>query len=215
MIDAEHFFSAADMERITAAIQAVEKKTSGEIAVLVVDESDTYPEGVVMGGAIIGGLSALLLTDLFFHDSLWVFIPGVVILAILAGMALAHLPALHRVFVPPSQIGKRVETRAALSFYTKGLHKTRDASGVLFFLSLFEKRVWVLADQGIYQKITQAELQTYTSQIIDGIKRGQATEAICAEIARLGKVLARHFPVRPDDTNELPNEVLTEKRGLS
>ena len=67
--------------------------------------------------------------------------------------------------------------------------------------------------QGIYQKITQEELQTYTRQIVEGIKSGKKTEALCAEISRFGQVIARHFPIRPDDTNELSNEVIVEVKG--
>lgn len=210
MVDAEHFFSAADNERIAATIAAVETKTAGEIAVMVVNSSDPYPEGIVLGAIFGGGLVALALTDLFFHDSLWLYIPAAVIFAMMAGAILPHFPLWHRFFIPATQINHRVEIRAALAFYEKGLHKTRDASGVLFFISLFERKVWVIADQGIYQKIDQAELQTYTGKIVAGIKSGQQTEAICTEISRFGQVLALHFPRRPDDTNELPNEVLVE-----
>ncbi len=213
MIDAEHFFSREENEKIAATIKTVEAATAGEIAVMVVTASDTYPEGIVLGGAILGGLTALAITDFFFNDSLWVYIPCVVICSLLAGLILRRLPLLHRLFIPAGQIDRRVEARAAQAFYARGLHKTRDSSGVLFFLSLFERKVWVLADQGIYQKISQAELQTYSHQIVAGIKSGQKTAALCAEISRFGKVIAQHFPVRPDDTNELSNEVIVKVKG--
>jgi len=215
MIDAEHFFSTAENERIAATIAEVEEKTAGEIAVMVVDESDSYPEGIVLGGALLGGLAALAITDFFFGDSLWVYIPCFVFLALLAGAVIKRLPLLHWLFIPARRLHRRVETRAALAFYARGLHKTRDASGVLFFLSLFERKVWVIADQGIYQKITQAELQTYTRKIVEGIKSGTKTEALCAEISRFGELLALHFPIRPDDTNELPNEIIVETKANS
>lgn len=213
MIDAKHFFSATDTARIAATIKAVEEKTSGEIAVMVVNASDTYPEGIVLGGVILGGLTALVLTDLFFNDSLAIYIPCTTILAGVIGFALKRLKALHRFFIPADQLNRRVQAQAEQAFYAKGLHKTRDASGVLFFLSLFERKVWVLADQGIYQKITPAELQTYATQVVAGIKGGQQTESLCAEIIRFGQVLAHHFPVRPDDTNELSNEIIVEGKA--
>ncbi len=210
MIDAKHFFSTTDNNTIARTIAAAEAATSGEIAVMVVDSSDPYPEAIVLGGTLIGGLTALAITDIFFHDSLALYIPCTLFFAVLASAILKHLPVLHRLFVSAGRIHQRVAVRATLAFYEKGLHKTRQASGVLFFLSLFERKVWVIADQGIYQKISQAELQTYTRQIVEGIKTGKQTEALCAEITRFGQTLALHFPIRPDDTNELPNEVIFE-----
>lgn len=212
MIDAEHFFSAAEKERIAATIKSVEGETAGEIAVMVVDGSDGYPEGILLGGVILGGLAALAVTDLFLNDSLWLYIPCALVGAVLVASVLRFFPAVHRLFVPASQLDYRVQVRAELAFYAKGLHHTRDQSGVLFFISLFERKVWVLADQGIYQKISQDELQTYASQVTTGLKNGRKTEALCAEITRFGKVLAQHFPIRADDTNELANAVIVESR---
>lgn len=213
MMDAAHFFSAEENRRIEEAVKAAEAETAGEIAVMVADESDTYPEAIVLGGVILGGLAALVITDLLLHDSLRFYIPCAGILAILAGLLLNFLPSLRRLFVLTSQIDRRVEARAMCAFYAKGLHQTRDQSGVLFFLSLFERKVWVIADQGIYAKISQEELQTYTRQIVAGIKSGRKTEALCGEISRMGKLLAQHFPIKPDDTNELPNAVIVEGKG--
>lgn len=210
MSDAEHFFSVAEKETIAATIKVVEAKTSGEIAVMVVDESDTYPEGLVLGGAMLGGVTALGVTDYYFNDSLWMYVPCAVIMALIFGALLKRVSFLHGFFIPAGQINLRVENRATQAFYEKGLHKTRDASGVLFFLSLFERKVWVIADQGIYQKITQDELQTYTHHIVEGIKSGKKTEALCNEISRFGQLLALHFPICSDDTNELSNEVIIE-----
>jgi putative membrane protein len=213
MMDADHFFSTAEKERIAATIQAVEQKTAGEIAVMVVDESDAYPESVLLGAVTLGGLVALAITDRFLGDSLWLFVPCVALCALLTGQVLKRLSAVRRLFVSPRQSNQRVQIRAERSFYAKGLHETRDHSGVLFFISLFERKVWVLADQGIYQKIGQEELQSYASQITAGMKSSRKCEILCDEITRFGNTLALHFPIRPEDRNELSNEVIVEGHG--
>lgn len=207
-MEAKHFFSATDNERIAATIQAVEAKTAGEIAVMVQDSSDRYRLGLLLGGLCFGGLIALLVCDLLFQASLWLYPPLTILGTLLTAPIIKRLPPLHRAFIPVSELDQRVEIRAALAFYQKGLHQTRDRSGVLFFFSLFERKVWVIADQGIYQKISQEELQGYTRMIVDGIKNGRAAEALCAEIRRCGELLAHHFPLRAGDTNELANEVI-------
>ena len=186
----------------------METGTAGEIAVIVVDQSDTYPEGQILAGTVIGSLLALITADFFFAGSLWAFVPMALGLAVLCGWLSNYLPAVKRFFTPDARFDIQVEDRALTSFYDKGLYKTRDQTGVLFFISLFEHKVWVLADKGIYEKIKQETLQKYAHDVALGIKTGKAAEALCSEIRSVGKILAEHFPIKPEDINELSNEVI-------
>lgn len=72
---AETIFNGENQQKISATIGMVEKKTAGEVAVMVVDHSDTYPEAQLLAGILLGGLISMGITDRFFHDSLWWVIP--------------------------------------------------------------------------------------------------------------------------------------------
>lgn len=206
---ADNFFTQTEKERIAQTIGAVEKLTAGEIAVLIVDESDRYPESAILSGITLGSVVALVVTDLFFHDSLWFFLPTALLAGLAIGWLTGRVPALKRLFIPQTRLEEEVGQRALQAFYDKGLHRTRDATGVLFFISLLEHKAWVLADQGIYQQINQETLNQYAANVAAGIKQGRAGEALRQEIEKIGIILAQHFPIKPDDTNELPNEVQT------
>lgn len=208
-MQAENFFSPTEKERISQAIAAVEKLTAGEVAVVVANESDRYPESTILAGITLGGVVGLIVTDLLFHDSLWFFLPLTTVAALLIGWLTGKVPSLKRLFVPHARLEEEVAQRALQVFYDKGLHRTRDATGVLFFISLLEHKAWVLADQGIYQKISQEKLNQHAVSVAAGIKQGRAAEALCQEIQQVGITLAQHFPIKPDDTNELSNEVQT------
>ena len=132
------------------------------------------------------------------------------ILAFIIGLGAGFVPAALRFFVPAHRLETRVQERALRAFYEKGLYKTRDNTGVLFFISLLEHRVWLLADEGIYSKISQAELQEYAQDIAKSVKSGTTADTLCREIQNIGAVLAEHFPIKPDDTNELSDHVLYE-----
>lgn len=204
----ETFFSAAENAEITRTIQEVELHTSGEVAVMVVEQSDTYPESRILAGVIIGSLLALGVTDFLLHDSLWGFLPLAATFSLLIARLTDYLPPVKRFFISGARLEEMVREQAVQEFFKQGLYKTRDATGVLFFISLFERRVWVLADQGINEKISQERLQAYAADIATGIRDGRAAEALCREIRRVGKVLEQHFPVRDDDINELPDQVM-------
>ena len=205
---AETFFTDSENAAIGAAIKEVEKNTAGEIAVMVVDESDSYPESNILSGVIIGGLVSLVITELFFEDSLTVFMIFFAGLSLVTGWITNYFPALKRIFIPKNRSEELVREQAVQSFYEKGLHKTRDATGVFFFVSLFEHKVWILADTGIYSRISQQELQVYANDMAKGIRQGNAAEILCREIGNLGEVLAQHFPAKHDDENEISNQVI-------
>lgn len=205
---AETFFTEADKKRIADAVRAVERRTAGEVAVMVVDQSDAYPEGQILAGGLIGSLLALAATELFWDGALWVFVVSALVLMPLCGWLVQYLPDVKRFFTPNDRLELQVQDRALTAFYEKGLYKTRDESGVLFFISLFEHKVWVLADKGIYEKIRQETLQAYARDIAAGIKDGKAADMLCQAIADVGEILARHFPVKTGDINELSNEVI-------
>lgn len=206
---ADTFFTPEEKENIARTIGEVEKKTSGEVAVMVVDASDSYPESPILSGILIGGLVALLVTDLVFDDSLWIFLPLATVFSFVFGWGANTLPMVKRFFIPKTRLEEEVRQRAVQAFYDKGLYKTIDNTGVLFFISLLEHRAWILADTGIYTKISQEILQEFAVDIATGIKEDRAAEALCRQITKVGEVLAEHFPIKEDDINELPNQVFT------
>ena len=205
---AETFFSAEEKAEIAAAIKTAEQNTAGEIAVMVVDESDSYPEANILSGLILGGLVSLVITELYFADSLTYFMIFFAVLSLFSGWMTGLFAPLKRIFISKNRLDELVREQALQSFYGKGLHMTRDATAVFFFISLFEHKLWILADKGIYSKISEYELRVYARDMANGIRQGKAAEVLCLEIAKLGEVLAEHFPARHDDENELSDQVI-------
>ncbi|HLF86375.1 MAG TPA: TPM domain-containing protein, partial [Nitrospiria bacterium] len=82
--------------------------------------------------------------------------------------------------------------------------------GILILASLFERRVVVLADQGINDKVQPGTWDEIVGIITSGLKSKDRCEAFCAAIEECGKILALHFPRSPDDRNELEDKLLTE-----
>ena len=205
---AENFFTSSEKAEIAAAISEVEANTAGEIAVMVVDQSDSYPEANILAGLILGGLASLLVTEIFFGDSLTYFL--LIFAGFFAGTAWIanYLPGLKRLFILKGRLTEMVREQAVQAFYKKELYRTRDATAVFFFISLFEHKVWILADKGINSKLSPDELQAYAGDMADGIREGRAAEVLCQEITRLGEVLAEYFPGRDDDVDELSNQVI-------
>ncbi|HEX2964683.1 MAG TPA: TPM domain-containing protein [Syntrophorhabdaceae bacterium] len=209
---AEYFFTDSEKKRIEEATTLGESCTTGEIAVMVVDESSHYREAEILGGVSLGSLAALVATIVFFHESIWWYIPLSFILYFPAWFLFKYSHRLKILCVGNAREQLAVKERAIRAFYEKELYRTKDNTGVLFFISLLEHKVWVLADKGIHERIKQPTLNKLAQQIARGIKEGCAADALIGAIKEAGQLLAEHYPCGPEDTNELSNKLLFESR---
>jgi putative membrane protein len=199
--------SDEDNKAIEAAIKKAEATTSGEIVFTAARASARYLHATLQG-AIIGMaiLTAVFLTLPVSHNItnlLWVeFISFAVFYT-----ALPYLPW-RRWIISKQEMDARVKDAAFMQFYAGGLHRTRESNGVEIFLSLFERRVVVIGDRAIHEKMGDQHWQQARDLIIRGISAGDLRGGVCAAIEICGKALAEHFPPRPDDVNELSDKVV-------
>jgi putative membrane protein len=208
---ADRFLTEEEKERLKATTREVESRTIGEIVIMVVDKSNRYLEAEVLGGVLLGSLLSLILTLLVFHSSLWSYIPLSFIFFFPCRVLFEKIDPLKRLLIGIRRREEAVRFRAERGFFEKGLYKTKKKTGVLFFLSLLERKVWVLADQGIYEKMDQETLNRFALDVSKGVKEGHACEALSKAVHEIGNLLAQHFPITSDDTDELPNAILTEE----
>ena len=207
---AEHFFTKEEKEQIKNTTKEVETRTMGEIVVMVVDRSDDYFDGEVIGSVVGGSLLALVISSIFFNASLWFFIPMSFVFFFPFRLVFRKFHRLRTAFLGARRKEHAVRRRAVTAFHEKGLGRTKEHTGVLFFISLLEHKVWVLADKGIHEKIGQETLNKFALTVSKGIREGRACDSLCEAIRDAGDLLATHFPIKPGDIDELPNGVITE-----
>lgn len=212
-------FSDDDLRKIRGAVQAAERRTRGEIVPMVVPSSARYREvGHIAGlAAALIALTVLLTLEHGWgqyawqeHHPGWIVLS--VVLAYIVGYWAGTLPAFIRFFTTKERMAFKVRRRAELAFYEHGLHKTREGTGILIMASLLERRVQVLADKAINERVSPGTWDNLVQELIQGIKDGRPTEAFCQAIARCGDLLAQHFPARPrDNPDELSDDLIQEK----
>jgi putative membrane protein len=203
------FFSEAERELIRRAVADAEAQSSGEIATMVVRESDRYREAEQLGALLVAGLLAVIAAVLLNHATIWTYIPLVCLLFFPTLVLFHRFPRLKLSFVGPRRQAEAVRDRALRAFYEKGLYRTREETGILIFISTLERKVWILGDRGINARIPPGSWQSLAGELATGIRSGRAADALCRVIAGCGSELARHFPHRDDDQNELSDEILT------
>ena len=205
---AKDLFSTEEKQRIEAAVKLAESRTSGEIVPMVIDESYDYPRAEILGAGLFSLAAATSLSWAFFGESLWHFLWLFALCYFPFKQLIRRLPALKRRLIHPDEISAEVKEQAMIAFLEQGLHHTRDENGILILLSLFERRVYVLADRGINDVVSIDSWDGIIDTITSGIKQGEACEALCAAIKTCGQLLESQFPIKKDDSNELPNLII-------
>ena len=210
----ESFFSPADIKEIEAAVHEAEAGTAGEIVPFAVSHSDHYEAGAWKGATLGAFLAVVIAAAVHWLGGYWGgFMLAWIVVPPLVGGALGFLAAalirpLKLWLAGPAAIDHHVHQRATAAFVENEVFHTRERTGVLIFLSLFERRVVVLGDSGINARVQQHEWDAVVAEIVQGMRSGAPGKALAGAIRRCGDLLARHgVAVRADDTDELPDEL--------
>ena len=103
---------------------------------------------------------------------------------------------------------KQIDELAKEEFLSLGMSDTRDRTGILIYVLLGERQFYILADEGINKKVEQVTWDNVRDDIQNEFRKGHYTEGLLKGIEDVGNILGEHFPVKPDDTNELSNKVV-------
>ena len=201
-------FSAEDKSRITAAIHAAEKGTSGEFVAVVARASDHYVFVPLVWAAIVALLfpGACLLLGLPLR---WVHLYQIQLLIFIVLAALfLFVPELHIRLVPAHVKHVRASRLAKAQFYQQGVQLTPHHSGVLFFVSLAEHHVQIVADKGIHEKLGEAHWQGIIEMFVGEVGRGRVVDGFVDAIGACGAAMAEHYPPDPNDTSPLSDGLI-------
>ena len=212
-----------DDEAVRAAVRRAEARTSGEIVPVVVSKSADYEVATWRGavGMVLIALAALLLL-LQLHDGwrlAWLYTPwGVVATALGAGVVGAvlatYVPPVQRLAAGTPLLDETVHRRALQAFVEEEVFQTRDRTGILIYVSLWEHRIEVLGDTGINERVRPDDWAEVVDRIRTGIRNDDLTGGLVEAIEMCGRLLERRgVNVRLDDENELSDSMRTPESG--
>jgi len=99
--------------------------------------------------------------------------------------------------------GQTPRARAMEVFASLGVWDTQARNGVLIYLCLADRDVEIVADRGLQTKVGDDEWQAVCAQLQAACAAGEYEQGMCAAVAAIGQLLARHYPAI--DRNELPD----------
>ena len=219
LIKASTLFSTADHDTIKHAIVDAEKHTSGEIIPVIASASGRYDRAEDIFGLIFSLICVATGWCLFHNETSstsWssfsfdlTSILLTVLLGFISGVLLTHFfPVLRLPFIPDSEVEAEVDRAAAAAFQQNRLRNTKDSTGILIYISLYEHQVRIMGDDAISAKLSQADWSRICDSIVTNFRQKQYTTGIVDGITQTGNLLAEHFPINADDKDELANELI-------
>jgi putative membrane protein len=192
-------------ETLTKQVAEVEAKTSADVVVTVEPRSGNYRDVdfAVGAGTALAGL-AVALYDPARHPELWILL-DVVVLFFLGAWISSAWPAVRRALTSGRRREAQVRAAAEAAFYDEHVGSTTSRTGVLVYLSLLERQLVVLADQGVTNAVAAP---AWNACVVDLHRLGEAPDppkALLDGLRELGEVLAAALPAAPGHEHELPN----------
>lgn len=219
---ASDFFTKEQQAKIEQAVAEAESKTSAEIVPVVSAASGRYDRAEdVVGlwtGLILMGLVWWWFPKTGQEAGSWAFswstyqlpilIAAVVIGFIVGAVAGTHIGWLRHLFTPKTQMRDEVSSRARQAFFDNRIHRTAGATGLLLYISLYERMAAIIADETVTAELSQGALDELCNALTNGLRTGDAADTVCAVLADAGNRLGKVLPIAEDDANELPNSLV-------
>lgn len=204
---------AEAISRIDAAITRAETRTSGEIIAVLTARSGFYLHAPLVGGLFGAALAVAVVSAISFavhrelpqlHVGWWC---ALTLGGFVLGFLLARLDALERALAGRQILLAECEQKARNAFHDHGLFKTKGSSGVMIFVSLFERTVLVIGDTEVDAKLGSKDYRSVVDAMLPLLGEGRLEAAFTTGIERVADLLAPHFPRAKDDVNELPDRL--------
>jgi putative membrane protein len=215
-------FSTADRRQVAEAVAAAESQTSAEIVPVIAAASGRYDRAEDLVGlwtAIVALVIVATVWNVEFPEpDGWdepsrigqtLALVAAVVIGFFAGAATAtRVDGLRRLFISGVQRRDETWTRAVQVFHDRRISRTATRSGILIYVSLFERTAAIVADEAVLRKVGQPALDALCRQLVNRMKQEQPIAALSATVAEAGICLAAQFPAAADHANELSDALV-------
>lgn len=174
-----------DSKAVAAAVARVESRTGARVAVAMIRKADSYAELPWKAFALGASIAALatVLADVWSPQ--WMtadsaLTHAVLILGAGAACALAavFVPRFARLFLRETHGHVEVTQHAKALFLERELFRTEHRNAVLILVSEFERRVEILPDVGLRDRITDVEWQRVVDAMTSHLRNARRTHAL-------------------------------------
>jgi len=183
-----------ERQRIDAAIAAVEHKTSADLDVMVTRTSDRYSLYPLVwagfGALAVAGFAALLRPGLGGRSLIIVQLLVLIVLT-----ALCDWMPLRLRLVPTRVKHGQARQLAHREFNAHFAHDKARRECIMFFVSLGERYVEVIADHETHTRVPSSVWNKMICDFTAAVARGRVADGLLGAIESCGEILKTHYPL--------------------
>lgn len=171
-----------------------------------------------MAFAAGASLSALALVVADFFKPQWTIAYTAILHAMVilfagavAALAAIFAPPFARLFLRGSRTGTEVREYAESMFLRRGLSRTRGRNAILILVSLFERRIEIVADEACRGRVTDADWNAVIARMTPQLRAHRPAGAMRDALAAVDALLQSRGFARVDGAgDELSNRAIEE-----
>lgn len=209
--------SEQDKDRLAARVAALEAMTGAQVVTALVARSDSYPEAPwkafalgTAAAAMFAAACSLLARDWEAGQSALYNAVAILGCGVTLALLAIFVAPLARLFTGRLRCSVEVGQHARSLFFDRGLDRTRGRVGILLLVSLFERQVVLLADDGFEGRVGDADWQELTQRVTFLLRHGGAIGALQAALEGLEALLLSRGFRGDGSANELPDSIVVQ-----
>jgi len=216
MKKASQYFTDEEKKEITDAVLKAESLTSAEIVPVAATCSGRYDRAEDIIGVFFGIIAMIVVWSIAPNPDAeiagsWGDAPVALFLAlsviggfIIGAVIGSRIGWLRKLFTPRSELSVSVKDRAALTFFDQRIHHTSSESGLLFYVSFFERQAVVMGDEKVEKELGSKAIESLCSKFTQSLSNDvRPAEAMIAVINEAGELLSEVLPQSDTEQNEL------------
>lgn len=196
----KYFIEQKDIKIIEEKIKKFEEATGCELLLVVSNASDPYP-GASFRFGITATLILLFIFSYYFefhHAVLW---PLSFLVLILVTTWIGSFPWAKRLTLSSWEVDRETLEKATEHFHTLGTSKVEHKVTAMISISVLERKIHVLIDETLKEKIDQKELDHLVEIMKNHFKQHKMVSGFIESIETLEKKILEEFNGKVSNVN--------------
>lgn len=201
----KRFVSDDFRSRLEKIIGEIECNSQAEVVVIIKPHSGDYADLPLLAGTVSSVISLTLLMFLPqpFSD---ITIYFGTIAALLGFLVLVRIiPSLQRRMAGRTRLRRNTDIMSRAVFQKGGMHHTRNKIAILFYVSIFEQDVRIVADKGAQLAVHQEDWETVEKRFRNMFTSDKPDQYLLEALQECVPVFHEHIPPVENDLQELPD----------